>query len=152
MNHVVELALFLHLLAVVVWVGGMFFAHLCLRPAVADIAPQMRMPLWLGVLHRFFTWVAVCIGVILISGGFLMSRFGGGGQSPWPVQAMTGFGVMMMLIFGHLRFALFPRLRRAVQAEKWQDGAKALAGIRMMVTINLVLGVCTIAFGVLGLV
>ena len=151
MNHVVEVALFLHLIAVVVWVGGMFFSHMCLRPAVADIAPQMRLPLWEAVLKRFFTWVAVCIGLLLISGGFLMSRFGSA-PSPWPVQAMLGFGVVMMLIFGHLRFALFPRLRRAVQAEKWQDGAKALAGIRMMVTINLVIGVFTIAFGVLGLV
>jgi len=151
MNHVVEVALFLHLIAVVIWVGGMFFAHTCLRPAVSEIAPQMRLPLWEGVLRRFFTWVSISIGLLLISGGYLMGRFGGG-QAPWPVHAMTGTGVVMMLIFGHIRFAMFPRLQRAVQAEKWQDGAKALGTIRTMVSINLVLGVITIALGVMGLV
>ena len=29
----------LHVLAAVVWVGGMFFAYLVLRPAVGGIAP-----------------------------------------------------------------------------------------------------------------
>lgn len=149
MNHAVDIALFVHLLSLTVWVGGMFFAHFCLRPAVGDLAPQLRLALWEGVFGRFFIWVSVAILLILLSGGFLMSRFGGG-QAPWPIHAMTGLGIVMMLIFGHIRFGLYPKLRRAVQAQKWPEGAKAINSMRRLVTINLVLGIVTIALGVLG--
>ena len=40
-----RIALWLHLLATVVWVGGMFFAHVALRPAVAALPPPVRLPL-----------------------------------------------------------------------------------------------------------
>lgn len=149
MNHAVDVAIFVHLLGVVLWVGGMFFAHFCLRPAMSDLSPQLRLPLWEAVLSRFFVIVPIAILMIVLSGGFLFPRFGGA-QAPWPIHAMTGCGVLMMLIFGHIRFASFPRLRRAVQAQKWPDGARAIAGIRRMVTINLVLGVITIALGLLA--
>ncbi|MGI4856039.1 MAG: CopD family protein [Janthinobacterium lividum] len=149
MNHAVDIALFIHVLSLTVWVGGMFFAHFCLRPAMSDLSPQLRLPLWEGVLGRFFVWVSVAILLILLSGGFLMSRFGGA-QAPWPIHAMTGLGVVMMLIFGHIRFGLYPKLRRAVQAQKWPEGAKAIGGIRRLVTVNLVLGIVTILLGVLG--
>lgn len=151
MNHVIQAALFLHLLSVVVWVGGMFFAHFCLRPAMSDVSPQLRLPLWEAVFAQFFVWITVAIVVLLATGGYLMSQFGGA-HAPWPVTAMAAVGVVMMLIFGHIRFALYPRLRRAVQSQKWPDGARAIGGIRKMVTINLVLGIVTIGLGVLGLV
>ena len=151
MNYVIQAALFLHILSAVVWVGGMFFAHFCLRPAMSDVSPQLRLPLWEAVFARFFVWITVAIVVLLATGGYLMSHFGGA-QAPWPVMAMAGVGVLMMLIFGHIRFALYPRLRRAVQSQKWPDGARAIGGIRMMVTINLVLGIVTIGLGVLGII
>lgn len=153
MNYAIEFALFLHLLSLTVWVGGMFFAHFCVRPAMMDLSPQLRLPLWEGIFARFFVWVTVAIALILLSGGYLMSKFATSPSgAPWPIHAMTGLGIVMMLIFGHIRFALYPRLRRAVQAQKWPDGAKAINGIRKMVTVNLVLGIVTIALGVIGLV
>ncbi|MGI4815106.1 MAG: CopD family protein [Janthinobacterium lividum] len=150
MNRILEVALFLHLLGVIVWVGGMFFAHLCLRPAMGDLSPQLRLPLWEAVFERFFGWVGASVIVILLTGGYMIMKMGGG-QPSWPMNAMAGTGVLMMLIFGHMRFALYPRLRRAVQAQKWPDGARTLTSIRTMVTINLVLGFITIAFATLGI-
>ena len=47
----------------------------------------------------------------------------------------------MMAIFGHIRFALFRRLQRAVAASDWPSGAKALGSIRSWVGVNLALGV-----------
>jgi uncharacterized membrane protein len=147
MNHAIAVALFLHLMGVTIWVGGMFFAHFCLRPAMSDLSPQLRLPLWDAVFARFFTWVTVAILLILVSGGYLMSKFGGA-QAPWAIHAMVGIGVLMMLIFGHIRFALYPRLRRAVQAQKWPDGARVINNIRRLVTVNLVLGIVTIGLSV----
>ncbi|WP_287495985.1 CopD family protein [Pandoraea sp. CB10b_02] len=140
---VYALSLFLHLVSVAVWIGGMFFALACLRPASSELSPQQRLPLWEAAFTRFFTWVGVAIVVILLSGGHMMMAMGGA-HARWPVHAMAGVGVVMMLVFGHIRFALFPRLQRAVQAQSWPDGAAAVNGIRRLVILNLVLGVVVI--------
>ena len=149
MGHAIAVALFLHLLGVAVWIGGMIFAHFCLRPALEDLSPQLRLPLWESVYGRFFNWVGVAVIVILLSGGFLMMQFGGA-QATWQVHVMAGIGVLMMLIFGHIRFALFPRVRRAVQAQRWPDGARAVGTVRRLVVVNTVLGVVTIGVAVMS--
>lgn len=145
----IDVALFAHLAAVAVWVGGMVFAHFCLRPALADVSPQLRLPLIEAVFGRFFNWIGGSVIAILISGGFLMSRFGGG-HAPWQIHLMAALGVVMMLIFGHVRFAVFPRIRRAVQAQRWPDGARAVDVMRRLVLVNLVLGIVTIVAAVLS--
>ncbi|WJF91690.1 CopD family protein [Paraburkholderia bonniea] len=149
MIYAIKAAFFLHLLGVAVWVGGMVFAHFCLRPALADLSPQLRLPLWEAVFGRFFNWVAVAVLVILLSGGFLLSC-SGGAHATWPLHTMAGLGIVMMLIFGHIRFAVFPRIRRAVQAQNWPDGARAVGTVRQLVLVNLVLGVVTIGVAVLA--
>ncbi|MCY1375181.1 Copper resistance protein D [compost metagenome] len=61
----------------------------------------------------------------------------------WTVMATLG--ILMVVIFGHIRFALFKRLTRAVSASDWPAGGAALASIRTWVGVNLILGVATIA-------
>jgi uncharacterized membrane protein len=147
MSMTMNVALFVHLIAVVVWIGGMVFAQFCLRPSLADVSPQLRLPLIEAVFGRFFGWVGAAVIAILISGGILLARFGGG-HAPWPLHLMAALGVLMMLIFGHLRFAVFPRIRRAVQAQKWPDGARAVDTMRQLVLTNLVIGVVTIGVAI----
>ncbi|GLU35350.1 CopD family protein [Trinickia caryophylli] len=147
MSIAMNVALFLHLAGVVVWVGGMVFAQFCLRPSLADVSPQLRLPLVEAVFGRFLDWVGVAVLAIVFSGGFLLVVFGGG-QAPWPLQLMATLGVVMMMVFGHLRFAVFPRIRRAVQAQRWPDGAQAVDVMRRLVLVNLVLGIVTIAVAV----
>ena len=48
-----QFARWLHVMGVVVWVGGMFFAHMALRPAVQSLAPPERLPLLAATLSRF---------------------------------------------------------------------------------------------------
>ena len=67
-----------------------------------------------------WNWVAASVLVILLTGGFLLMQFGGG-HATWPLHAMAGLGIVMMLIFGHIRFAVFPRIRRAVP--RWRSPA-----------------------------
>lgn len=147
MSIAMNVALFLHLTAVVVWVGGMVFAQFCLRPSLSDVSPQLRLPLVEAVFGRFFNWVGAAVLAILISGVFLLVIFGGEG-APWPLRLMAALGVVMMMIFGHLRFAVFPRITRAVQAQRWPDGARAVDAMRRLVFANLVLGVVTIGVAV----
>ena len=61
--------LFIHLLGVVVWVGGMFVLLFAVRPvAAAQLPPPQRVPLLATALGRFFFWVSIAIIAILGSG------------------------------------------------------------------------------------
>jgi len=145
-------AVLLHVIAVVIWVGGMFFAHMILRPVAAtQLEPPVRLRLWVGVFSNFFPWVWSCVAAILATGLWIIfSVFGGMGQVALYVHAMLGLGIVMMLIFAHIFFAPFARLKRAVATEDWEAGAKSLAQIRMMVGINILIGMSTIAIAAGG--
>lgn len=142
----------LHLLGVVVWVGGMFFAYLALRPAAGEtLAPPQRLPLWAATLRRFFGWVGVSIVLIAGSGIAMMVLLAGGsGAIGVHVHAMFFIAVVMMIIFAHVYYSPFSKLKAAVAAQEWQAGGQALAQIRMLVAVNLTLGLLTIAIATAG--
>lgn len=141
-------AKFLHILGFTIWVGGMFFAYMALRPvAAARLEPPQRLPLWEGVFGKFFPWVWLCVATLLGSGLYMMAQLG---KPPMYVSAMFGLGIIMMMLFAHVFFAPFKRLKRAVAAQDWQAGGAALGQIRMLVGINLSLGLLTIVVGTLG--
>ena len=143
-------ALFFHLLGAVVWIGGMFFAWVCLRPvAAAALQPPLRLQLWAGVFARFFPWVWVSVAVILASGLYLLYLVGER-YAPLYAYVMMGSGILMMLIFGHVFFGPFRRLQRAVAAEDWPAGGVALGKIRALIGTNLLLGIFTVAVATLG--
>jgi len=144
-------AVALHVLAVALWVGGMFFAHQCLRPvAAAQLEPPLRLTLWVGVFGRFFPWVWGAVLTTLLSGLWLMFFVYGGFKSPPYMHTMLGLGLAMMAIFLHVFFAPYQRLKRAVAAQDWPQGARYLAQIRRLVGINTLLGLLTLAVGAGG--
>lgn len=140
-----NLMLFLHVTSVVVWVGGMFFAYMALRPAAASVLePPQRLALWSGVFGKFFPWVWLSVVLILLSGLDMLVRIGGV-AAPHYVLTMLVLGVAMMLIFAHVFFAPTKKLKRAVGQQDWNAGGAALAQIRKLIGINLILGLVTIA-------
>jgi uncharacterized membrane protein len=141
------LMLTLHVFSAVIWVGGMFFAYMALRPVAASVLePPERLGLWAGVFGRFFPWVFASIAVLLASGYWMVLSFYGGFDAVGlHVHLMIWSGYLMMLIFLHVFFAPFRKLKRAVAAGDWQAGARSLAQIRVLVGINLLLGVCIVA-------
>lgn len=145
-----SIALLLHLLGVVIWVGGMFFAYVALRPAAANVLePPQRLGLWAGVFGKFFPWVWLSIALILGSGLYMLMALGGA-SAPLYVLAMLVLGVVMMLIFAHVFFAPYQKLKRAVAELAWPAGGAALGQIRMLIGINLGIGLLTIAVAILG--
>lgn len=134
-----NLALLLHLCAAIIWLGGMVFAHFCLRPAVALLEPPQRLRLMAATLTRFFVIVIPAIVLLLATGGYLyMGREGL--AAPIGVHIMVGIGIAMCLIFGHLFFGSFRRLKAAVSTATWSTAATQLGKIRMLVLTNMVLG------------
>ena len=144
-----SIAIPLHLLAAVIWVGGMIFAHQMLRPvAAAQLEPSMRQPLWVGVFNRFFPWVWMAIITILVTGYWMLfGVFGGFAQVGLYVHIMHGLGLVMIAIYLYVYFVPFQRLKTAVAAQAWPEGKAHIDRIRDMVGINMILGIITIAIG-----
>lgn len=146
------LAIALHQLAAVVWVGGMFFAYLILRPvAAAGLEPPPRLRLWLGVFDRFLIWVWLAVVLLLVSGYWLVfSLYGGFAGVGVHVHLMQLLGILMMLLFFHLFFAPYRRLKQAVGAEDWPAAGAQLGRIRTIVGVNLILGLLVVTIGSSG--
>lgn len=136
----------LHALAAVIWVGGMFFAYVALRPSATEVLePPLRLTLWAKVFSRFFPWVWASI-VILFGTGYWMvlNVFGGFSQVGTYVHVMHGLGILMTLIFLHLYFAPYKRLKQFVAESNFPDAGKKLAQIRILIAINLSIGLIII--------
>jgi uncharacterized membrane protein len=143
-------SLFLHLLGVVVWVGGMFFAYMALRPVAASVLePPARLTLWAGVFGKFFPWVWVSVVLILLSGLHMLMVLGGL-AAPLYALAMLALGLVMMLIYAVVFFSPYAKLKHAVAEQNWKAGGAALGQIRQLIGVNLSLGLITIALVFVG--
>jgi uncharacterized membrane protein len=143
--------LLLHVLGVVVWVGGMFLMHVAVRPAAVELLqPPQRLPLLASVLRRFFFWVHIAIVAVLLSGLGMILEGGGFRNAHLSVHLMFGIGLAMMAIFVLIRVGPFRRLQSAVTASDWPLAAQHLEHVRRLVTTNLVLGIVTIAVATIG--
>ena len=136
-----------HVLAALVWVGGMFFAWMILRPAAVEIldAPA-RLRLWLTVFKRFFVWVWPAVLVLPITGvGMLHLGFAGFDNAPRYVQIMIGLYLVMLALFLRVQLLQLPQLRRAVESEDWPAGGAVLGRIRRLVGSNLIVGLLLVS-------
>lgn len=131
----------LHLLAAVIWIGGMFFAYTALRPVAGALLEQpLRVTLWRSVFERFFRWVIACIAILISSGLWMIFELGGMANSGIHIHIMLLLGIFMMLIFLHLYFNPYRKLVRAVSEKDWIAGGFMLDKIRQLIAINLMLG------------
>ena len=132
----------LHLLAAAIWVGGMFFAYMALRPAAAAVLePPLRLQLWVQAFKLFFVWVWLSIIVILVTGYWMLfAVFGGFGNAGLHIHIMHGAGILMVLIYLHVFFAPYRRLRHAIVIQDYSAGGKQLAIIRKLIALNLSIG------------
>ncbi|AZZ44623.1 hypothetical protein C1896_06635 [Pseudomonadaceae bacterium SI-3] len=137
----------LHVLAALIWVGGMFFAWMVLRPAaVSELQAPERLKLWAEVFRRFFQWVWVSVLVLPISGiGMWHMRFDGLEAAPRYVHIMTGVFLVMLALFLRIQLLQLPELKRAIAEQNWPEGGAALGRIRKLVGINLLLGLAVVA-------
>lgn len=142
-----RLLVLLHLSAVIVWIGGMFFAHVCLRPvAAAQLQPAQRLPLLAAVLGRFFA--AVGWALVLLWGSGLLRLAQSAGAGPWNWHAMAGIAAVMTAIFVWIVVRHHRPMRAAVAVQDWLAAGAAMNAIRPLVLLNLVLGFVVVAIAV----
>jgi uncharacterized membrane protein len=140
-----------HVLAAMVWVGGMYFAYTALRPSSNELLePPIRLALWEATLKRFFASVGGAIVLLLVTGYGLIGMQGGMAAVGIHVHIMQGLGLFMMALFGHLLFVPFKRMRRALAAGDIPAAGKNMNSVRIIVATNLVLGIVVVAIGAGG--
>ena len=146
-----SLSVALHALAAIVWVGGMGFAIMSLRPAAGPLEGPVRLGLWQRVFVRFFVWVWISVIVLPVTGYVMIwSQWGGFGAMPFHAHLMHGLGWVMVAIFVYLWFGPYRRFKAELAAGNPPAAAAALNRIRLTVTTNLALGLINAAIGASG--
>jgi len=142
------LALAAHALGAVVWVGGMFAAYVCLRPATGALEPPQRLQLWRNFFAKFFPWVWVSVLLLLGSGYYmLLTTFGSFKGAPLYIHIMQGIGLLMVALFAWLFHGPWLKFKRAVDAKDWPAAGAQLNDIRQIIMINLPLGLIVVVIG-----
>ncbi|HEX4171035.1 MAG TPA: CopD family protein [Acetobacteraceae bacterium] len=138
----------LHVLCAVLWVGGMFFAYVVLRPSLSVLEPIQRIALHTQVFRRFFLVVWHAMPLILITGfAVLFGFYGGLANVGWNIHLMLLLGLIMSAVFLFIVFGPYARFRRTTDRNR---AAAAIDSIRKLIGVNLVLGIVTIIVAFLG--
>ena len=147
----ITIALALHLLTALIWVGGMFFAIMVLRLAAGELEPPVRAPLWGRVFQKFFPWVWMAVIILPLTGYWMIfAVWGGFANLPIHAHVMHGLGLIMIAVYLHLWFAPYKRFRAALAAEDIPTAGANLNQIRILVTVNLVIGLVNAVVGSTG--
>ena len=148
----------LHLLATVVWIGGMAFNIWVLRPSLSTVEPRQRVKIASAVLKRFIYLAWLSIVTLFITGVFL-------GPTTSGVSLTTDYGILlitkhtiviaMVIIVAVISFVIFPRFKtllsdmnvKVVQKEMPSpELSKLLGRIVLLVKLNLTLGIVVLLF------
>jgi uncharacterized membrane protein len=130
----------------------MFFAYVALRPVAASfLDPPQRLPLWAKTFARFFPWVWIAVILLPLSGYWMIfAFFGGMTNAGLHIHIMNGLGTLMILLFLHLYFAPFRRLKEALIAQDLAEASRRLNQIRQTIAVNLSLGLIVIVIASAG--
>jgi uncharacterized membrane protein len=147
----IAIALALHVTAAIIWVGGMFFAYMVLRPVAGQLLePPVRLQLWSSVFQRFFVWVWAAVIILPATGYYMIfANFDGFQFVTLDIHLMQGIGLLMILLYLHVFFAPYRRMNQALAENNLEEAKRRLDQIRGIIAINLVLGlvVAVIASG-----
>ena len=142
----------IHMLAAVIWVGGMFFAYMALRPAAATVLnPPERLQLWALTFKKFFPWVWMSLLALPLTGIWMILNYiGGFSAAGMHISIMMWGGIIMILLFMHVYFAPYRRLKLAVAEKQFEEAGKRLNQIRVLIATNLTLGILVSIIGASG--
>ncbi len=138
----------IHILAAIILIGGTFFMIVVLSPVVGPLELATRLALWERTLSGFLMWAWISIAALFASGvAMAISGFGGFSAFGSNVRLMAALAVLITLIFAYLQFFPLKRFRRAIARAELTAASKDLGRVRLVVAINLVLGIVTAVIG-----
>ena len=142
------LNVWLHILAAVIWIGGMLFLSLVAVPVLRQVeSPLLRMDLFRAMARRFRRLVWICIAILILTGIGNVLFYGNTlpGAAYMKVLSVKLALVAILVGLGLLHdFVIGPRAARALS----RDGLPPTGTDLLMVTLapwvgrfNLLLGV-----------
>lgn len=141
----------LHVLGAVLWVGGMVFMLAVLRPALTVLEPPQRLALHEAALGRFFRLVWHAMPILLLSGYLLLfGWYGGFVGAGWHIHTMHFTALLMAGVFIAIVTGPWKEFRAARGRGDATAATASLGRIRQLVTMNLVLGLGTVAVAAWG--
>jgi uncharacterized membrane protein len=141
----------IHLIAATLWVGGLAFMLLVLRPALADLPGPVALGVMRQVLQRFLRLVWICVTALITTGYagvFLM--FDGFAAASLSIRIMHVSGMTMAVLFLLLWWGPWRRFLRHFDTGNFALAAEALRSIRRIAMVNLILGLFTACISVTG--
>lgn len=139
------LAIIFHLIAINIWVGGMFFIIIVLGKVVSTLEEPEQQAFWQAILKRFFFWVWLAVIGLLATGiSMIFYRFGGVDYSPWYVLVMASLGISMAVVFLVIYFIYYRNFEREFNAGNINGSRHQLRIIRSLGILNMVLGFCVV--------
>ena len=149
----IEIVKLIHLVAGILWMGGMAFMLLALRPAAFGLLqPPERLMLMGAVWKRFFPIVLVSIVALFSTGTNLYTTLfraikaaTGQGSVPTGWNIRLALGLLMMGIFAYIFWVAYARFKRAMVDLDWPSAGRAAATVNTAMAINFVLGWIAIA-------
>jgi uncharacterized membrane protein len=138
----------IHILAAIILVGGTFFMIVVFSRGVGPLDLATRLALWERTLSGFLMWVWISIAALFASGiAMAISGFGGFSALGSYIRLMAALAVLVALIFAYLQFFPLKRFRRAIAKAELTVASKALGRVRLVLAVNLVLGIITVVIG-----
>ena len=144
----IDLVKLIHLVAGILWMGGMAFMLFALRPAAAALLqPPERLMLMGSVWKRFFPIVLVSILALFTTGTNLytttfraIKAATGQGSVPTGWNIMLAAGLLMMVIFAYIYWFAFAKFKRAMAELDWPVAGRAAAKVNTAMIVNFALG------------
>jgi uncharacterized membrane protein len=138
----------IHILAAAILIGGTFFMVVVLSPGVRPLELATRLALWERTLSGFLMWVWISLAALFASGiAMAISGFGGFSALGGYVRLMAALAALITLIFAYLQFVPLKRFRRAIAKAELTAATGDLGRVRLVLTVNLVLGIITAVIG-----
>ncbi|MBY0339124.1 MAG: CopD family protein [Acetobacteraceae bacterium] len=148
---IASLAYALHVVFAALWVGGMAYALLALRPALVELDGPERLRVTVAAHGRFFRLVWHAMPIVLVTGYvILFGHYNGFRGVGWHVHLMHLTGLLMAAIFVLIFLGPFRGMKAALAARDFGAAQDASARVRKLVGVNLALGLLTIAVAAWG--
>jgi uncharacterized membrane protein len=141
----------LHILAIIVFLGGLFFASVVFQPLTRGLDSETASSLWQPTLSRFFAWGWVSLLLILATGiGMVFLKFGGYSGAPMIHRGNMAIGIPAMALFVYVFFGPWQQYRRTTLRRDWTAAQKAITRVQVVMRIILVLGLIASAVSAVG--
>jgi uncharacterized membrane protein len=134
-------ALPLHILATIVWLGGLFLLCVVFPPSTRNLDSKTALSLWHKILSLFFVWAWISMALILATGiAIVFLKFGGFSGIPTIHRWNMAIGIPAIVLYCYLYFVPWQRSRCAMSRQDWGAAERDITQARIIMAIILTLG------------